>query len=521
MPEITINQALQAGLQHHQAGRLSDAAAAYQQILAHQPDHADALCLLGVVAGQTGQHNVALDLINRSIAGNPDNADAHYHLGNTFRNLSRPLEAIAAYQKSVLIRPDFAEAWCKLGVTQVDSSRLAPAIESFQRAIAIRPGLAALRITLGNALLEKGDLRDSIAAFEQAIALEPGNCAAYNNLGIALFECGQLEESAAAHRRAIAIKPDYADGHHSLSMLSLLLGDFTRGWEKFEWRETGSKRAATGGEDATRLWDGGDLTGRTIFIHPEQGLGDTLQFIRYIPLLAARGPKIMVGCPAPLRRLLRCINGVDRWLDQGEPIPPFDFRCPLMSLPLKFGTTLETVPDLGPYVKPDHADVLRWQNKLAADGGGFKVGLVWAGNPRHRRDRIRSMDLRTMAPLAQVPGVRFYSLQKGPAADQAKAPVPGMNLIDHTDELNDFADTAAMIANLDLVISVDTSMVHLAGAMAKTVWTLLPFAPDWRWLLGRDDSPWYPTMRLFRQQTRGNWDAVIGQVTDALVGITE
>jgi hypothetical protein len=258
------------------------------------------------------------------------------------------------------------------------------------------------------------------------------------------------------------------------------------------------------------------LEDRILLLHTEQGLGDAIQFIRYLPLVAQRGGRIIIECQAELQRLFQTMD--ERWqiVVRGQPLPAFDLHCPLLSLPRVFGTDLANVPNIVPYLHADAQDVRRWQHRLAGHSPNVKVGLAWAGSPTHKNDRNRSMKLATLAPLGQLSGVCLFSLQKGAAAAEAKTPPDGMKMIDWTDELYDFADTAALIANLDLVIAVDTAVVHLSGAMGKPVWTLLPFVPDWRWLLQREDSPWYPSMRLFRQPRIGDWDSVITRVVDAL-----
>jgi hypothetical protein len=269
-------------------------------------------------------------------------------------------------------------------------------------------------------------------------------------------------------------------------------------------------------EFAEPPWDGRPLEGRTLLLHAEQGFGDAIQFIRYLPLAAERGGRIIIECQAQLQRLFQINAGGSQIVASGQPMPDFDSHCPLLSLPWVFGTTLASVPDIVPYLRADAENVGSWRQRLAEHSQVVKVGLVWSGNPAHKNDRCRSMTLARLAPLAQTRGVRFFSLQKGEAATEARTPPPGMELIDWTEELTDFADTAALIAHLDLVIAVDTAVAHLAGAMGKPVWTLLPFVPDWRWLLEREDSPWYPSMRLFRQPFWGDWDSVIERVADEL-----
>jgi len=263
-------------------------------------------------------------------------------------------------------------------------------------------------------------------------------------------------------------------------------------------------------------WDGRALEGRTLLLHAEQGLGDAIQFIRYLPLMSQRGGRIIIECYAELQRLFQIMAGRCQIVACGQPLPAFDLHCPLLSLPRVFGTTLSNIPHVVPYLHPDAEEARKWHHRLLWQSRLVNVGLAWMGNPAHKNDRSRSIKLARLAPLGQVPGVRFFSLQKGEAAAETKTPPSGMELVDWTQELKDFADTAGLIANLDLVIAVDTAVVHLAGAMGKPVWTLLPFVPDWRWLLEREDSPWYPTMRLFRQNSWGDWDSVITRVVDAL-----
>lgn len=269
------------------------------------------------------------------------------------------------------------------------------------------------------------------------------------------------------------------------------------------------------------LWDGSDITGKTIFLHAEQGLGDTIQFVRYAPLLARRCASVIIESQKELKSLLQNVEGINRVLAYGESLPDCDVHCPLLSLPSIFDTALETIPGNIPYVTADPILIKKWRDKIQHDESTFKIGLVWAGNPQYKKDHYRSFSLSTFAPLSQLKGVTFYSLQKGEGAEQAKGHPGGVTLVDFMEEIHNFTDTAALIDNLDLVISVDTAVAHLTGAMGKPIWTLLPFAPDWRWMLTRDDSPWYPTMRLFRQSLPGDWDTVIGNIKKNLSELVE
>jgi tetratricopeptide (TPR) repeat protein len=335
------------------------------------------------------------------------------------------------------------------------------------------------------------------------------------NLGNTLLDKKQPKEAIAAFLRCIAINPTVPEAHYNYSLALLTLGDFQQGWEEYEYRLK-CKGLFLRRDFTQPQWDGSPLEARTILLYAEQGVGDALQFIRYLPLVEQRGGRIIVECQAELQRLFQTTAERCQIVADGQPLPAFDLHCSLLSLPRVFQTTLANLPQTVPYLQADAEETRKWQHRLADDSPIVKVGLAWAGNPDHKNDRNRSMKLARLAPLGQAPGVRFFSLQKGATAAQAKTPPPGMDLVDWTEELKDFADTAALIANLDLVIAVDTAVVHLAGAMGKPVWTLLPFVPDWRWLLEREDSPWYPTMRLFRQNSWGDWDSVITRVADAL-----
>ena len=469
-------------MQRHEAGRLHEAEQLYRQILAQQPEHAGAMQFLGVIANQVGRNDIAVGLIRRAIGLNPNVAEAYNNLGNALKDQGQLDEAIAA----------------------------------FRQALALNPNLPEAHNNLGSALKDQGQLDEAIAAYRQAIALRPTYADAHNNLGNALKDQGQLDEAVAAFRQAIALKPDYAEFHFNLSLSLLTSGDFQQGWEEHEWRWKCKEFPTPARNFPQPQWDGCPLEGRTLLLHTEQGHGDAVQFIRYLPLVEQRGGRIIIECQAELQRLIRPIAGRCQIVVSGQPLPIFDLHCPLLSLPRVFGTNLDNIPNNVPYLRADAEDAGRWQRRLADHSPLVKVGLGWAGSPAHRNDCNRSMKLATLAPLGQVPGARFFSLQKGEAAAETKTPPAGMELVDWTQELKDFADTAALIANLDLVIAVDTAVVHLAGAMGKPVWTLLPFVSDWRWLLERQDSPWYPSMRLFRQPRIGDWDGVITRVVEAL-----
>jgi hypothetical protein len=328
----------------------------------------------------------------------------------------------------------------------------------------------------------------------------------------------RYEEAQTQLAIALAGAPNNADVHWSMALAKLTLGDLAGAWPHYPWRAHVPSLGHQRQLDKSQ-WQGETLHGRTILLHVEQGMGDTLQFVRYAPLVADRGGRVLLLCDrAPLIRLLRSWPGrIERIIAADEPLPEFDVHCSLMSLPAIFQTTLATIPPMTPPLQADATLVATWGAKLDALAiSGLRVGIAWAGSPQHRNDRNRSVRLTELAPLAAAKDVTFFSLQKGDASAQGAAPPTGMRLIDLTADLADFADTAALLTHLDLVIAVDTSIVHLAGAMNQPVWVMMPFAPDWRWMLKREDSPWYPSMRLFRQSARGQWDDVIARIAGAL-----
>jgi tetratricopeptide (TPR) repeat protein len=535
-------------------GDIDAAVAAYRQAIALKPDHAAAYFNLGIALTDSGKIDQAIAAYGQAIALRPNYVEAISNLGNIFYSQGRSNEAVAAHRQAVALRPDRAAPLNNLANALQGIGQLDEAVAAYRRAIALEPDFPEPYSNLGNLLREMGKLDESIAVCRRAIALRPDYPEAHFNFSNALMEKGQLHESIAAGRQAMALRPDFPEAHRNLSLALLLEGDFRQGWEEYEWRSKCKDFRSRPWNFPQPQWDGSDLANRTILIHMEQGLGDAIQFARYVPLVAERGGKVIFACYPQLRRLLQGISGITTWLAPGEAIPPFDVHCPLLSLPRAFGTTLESIPAKVPYLSSEPTLSQSWQTRLAAVPSALKVGLVWAGNPSHKTDRNRSMKLADLAPVMRVSGVRFFSLQKGEAAMQAKTPPEGMELVDWTGELNDFADTAALIDNLDLVISVDTAVAHLAGAMGKPIWLMLPFAPDWRWMEAREgkaeggrrkvegedfdlsspapslfrlppsgfrlsSSPWYPTARLFRQPAAGDWERVIAEVADAFASL--
>jgi hypothetical protein len=394
------------------------------------------------------------------------------------------------------------------------------AIEALRKAVAVDANIPEAWSNLGNEFRNSLNFDQAIECYEKALKLRPNFADAQCNLGVALQETAPtLGPAIAAFEKAIAMDYNFATAHWNLGFSLLLLGDFQRGLAEYEWRwKTGT--VVIPRQIRRPQWNGEPLGGRRIFLHAEQGLGDTIHMARYIPVVAQRGGTVILECPAPLIPLLKNLRGLAEIIPAGERPPDFDLHCPLMSLPLISNTTLETIPGNVPYLEPDRQLAAGWSQRMPPDPNHPRIGLVWAGQPGNKNDRHRSIRLEQFAPLATAKNARFFSVQKGGASAQTRNPPPGLTIADYTADIQTFADTAAMLANLDLIITVDTSVAHVAGAIARPVWILIPFRPDWRWMLDRDDSPWYPTMRIFRQKTRGDWADVIDRVKEALLNFT-
>jgi len=547
---LDTSREIQMALQHHRAGRLQEAQAIYQHVLRVQPNQPDALHLLGVVEYQRANYVRATELIRQAIRINDAVAEYHCNLGNALKDQGRSEESISAYRRALAINPTFPAAHFNLGLALLEQGRPDEAIACQKRALALEPGYPDAHNALGIALKNQGRVDEAIAAHRRAIALRPGFAEAHNNLGIALqakgefdaavasyqkalalkadfpeaycnlglvnLDQGRVDDACVAFRRALTLKPNNASAHLNHALALLLQGEFAQGWKEYEWRlESARELKALKVRFRCRVWQGEDLAERKILLYSEQGLGDTLQFIRYAPRVAQRGGRVFVECQPELKRLLQSVTEIEAVIGRGEPHPDIDICCPLLSLPMVFGTTLDTIPADIPYLAAEPDLVAFWSDRLAS-AKGFKVGLVWGGRPTNRTDRRRSCALSDFVPFAKVAGIRLFSLQKGPAAKQVQSPPKGIDLIDWTGKIDDFADTAALVANLDLVISVDTAVAHLAGALGKPVWLLCRFDSEWRWLLNRDDSPWYPSMRIFRQRAPGNWAEVMDRVAAAL-----
>jgi predicted O-linked N-acetylglucosamine transferase (SPINDLY family) len=498
------------------SGRLVDAIAAFKTAIKLKPDFPVAISNLvaaylewGNALSAKGQTAEALEAFQQAVALKPDFIEALDKIGQCLQLLENLDGAIAAFQTIIRLKPDTFEAFNNLGIALQGRAQLDEAIACFRQAVRLKPDLAEAHNNLGNALRAKGQVDGAIVALREAVRLKPAFADAHSNLGVALTELGQLHEAIAAYRRAIELKSDFAQAHWNYALLLLMLGVFEEGWKEFEWGLR-VRRLRLGRDLPQPRWTGQDAPGKTILLVSDGRFGDAMHFIRYAPLVAERGATVLLECQTELAPLLNRVQGISAVFVRGEQLPEFHWQTPLLSLPLVFGTTMKTIPADVPYLSAPPDRIEQWAKRLAGDSS-FKVGLAWAGSAR--RD-ARSCPLETFAPLAAVPGVTFYGLQKGPEANQ---PVPpGLRLIQMGDELHDFADTAALVSNLDLVISVDTSVAHLTGGMGRPVWTLIPFNPGFQWLRDRADSPWYPTMRLFRQTTPGDWLDVVRRVAQHL-----
>ena len=502
---------LQLALIRHRQGKLVDAARLYEAVLQIDNGNFDALHLLGTLRTQQGRWDEAAGLLTDAVRQNPGSAEAHSNLGNALHEARRHEEAIASYSKAIALKPDFAEAHNNLGNTLNAVQRHEEAIANCRKALAIKADLAEAHYNIGIALYALDRHEEAVASYRSALAIKPEDVEAHNNLGLALNDLNRQGEAIALFQRALALKPDFAEAHWNRGLALLTIGDFKNGWEDYEWRWRAKVTAPM--QDFPRpLWLGAtDLRGKTVLLHADQGFGDTIQFVRYLPMVAARGARVVLQVRSRLKELMTNLVGVDLIVSRGDPLPAFDCHCPLSSLPRAFGTSLESIPAEIPYLRASADRVAKWKALLAGHARP-RIGLTWSGDQNNRKLRHRFIALARLLPLLSAPGVCFVSLQIDMPDEDARMLDDLPEIIHLGREQDNFADTAAAVSLLDLVISVDTSIVHLAGALGKPVWVLLPFTQDWRWLLEREDSPWYPSARLFRQPRMGDWDSVVERV---------
>lgn len=453
------------------------------------------------------------DAMKQALAEEPVNADNIYRVGICLNHMNHHQEALTCLLRYIELQPDDCEAYNLIGNIYAKTRQMDKAVNCLKQAVRINPAYAEAYNSLSGVYYQTNQLEMAEQVLLEAISIKPIFPVAYKNLGAIYVKMNRLKAAEQVLRQAIKLKPDYADAIFDLSIIELLTGRFKQGWKNYEYRLSNINRKQP---DIPR-WQGEDLCGRSILLYHEQGLGDTLQFIRYAWQVAALGAQTTVWVQTPLAQLSFQGNPAFT-LYTGTDLPPenFDFACPLLSLPLIFSTEAATIPQCGSYIATDKELAHKWHNKLKdiLTTGLLKVGIVWAGNPHHTDDHNRSIAFDIFKSLVDVPGVEWISLQVGPKAKEINC--SAAHIHDVSDLLTNFAETAALIANLDLIITVDTAVAHLAGAMGKDVWVLLSFIPDWRWMLDREDTPWYPTMRLFRQRERGNWAEVLTRVKAAL-----
>lgn len=534
------------GLLAQQAGEYQKSMQWMSESLTLKPDDDDAGTLNSLAKAYFDQSQIqpARRCYQRLAELLPQSAQAHLRLGTTLEWLGDWEAAAASYRRALALQPDSPDIYGCLGRLQCKQGAAGEAVESCRRALALAPHRREIHNLLGYALVNAGDYSAAVEVYRRALALKPVSAYTIYGLGYLLERQGDLASAAESYRLVLKLDPRLVDAHLHLGITHLLQGDvgiaeecfervrelapdnteartflgylhllqgnFPLGWSEHECRWSTPHFLRDRRKLPQPLWKGEPLEGSRILLHAEQGLGDTLQFVRYVPLVAARGGNVVLEVQSRLHRLLALTPGAGEVIRRGEVLPEVDWQCPLLSLPLAFATDLSSIPAQIPYVYPSPALVDAWRQRMAGDS--LRIGLVWGGSPAFPHERWRSIPLELLAPLTHLEGTTFYSLQMGPQAGQVKQVGDHVHIVDLQDEQQDLADTAAIVANLGLVISVDTSVAHLAGAMGKPVWVLLQKTPDWRWQLEREDNPWYPTARLFRQSTLGNWQDVVARV---------
>ena len=495
--------------------QLEAALTSYDRAIALKPDFAAAYNNRGNAQRALKQFEAALASYNQAIVLKPDDAVSHYNRGVALNDLNRLEAAVAAYNEVLALQPNYADAYNNRGNALRDLKQAEAALASYRQAITLKPDYAEAYYNCGVALRDIKQTEAALAAYDRAVALKPGYVDAHGNRGNALKDLQRFDEAEASYDRAIALKPDYSEAYWHKSLLKLLLGDYEQGWRLYEWRWQTASFINTQRSYKQPLWLGEQsLIGKTLLIYSEQGLGDTLQFCRYVPRLEALGAKVLLEAPRELFTLISTLKGNATLIEQGNELPDFDLHCPLMSLPLAFRTTVSTIPAAIPYLYSDTEKQAVRHKRLGAKTK-LRVGLAWSGSSLHKNDLNRSIPLALFASLLDLP-IEFHALQKEISPEDAAFLADATAIAPHQNELIDFSDTAALIAEMDLVISVDTSVAHLAGALATPVWLLLPFMPDFRWMLDRIDSPWYPTATLFRQPVIDDWASVLLAVAGEL-----
>jgi len=489
-----------------------EAIALYQQAIALQSDYANAHHNLGMALYRQAKPEAAIACYRQAVQLEPNHASAHNSLAVALYQQNKLDEAIEHYQQAIALHPGYVNAHDNLGIALKQQGKLEEAATHFQQAIAGNPSYANAYINLGNAMRELGRFNEAIAYCQESIRLQPNNADAYNTYGCVLVDLARFEDAIACFEDAVRLRPDFADAHLNMGIILLQIGEFRRGFEEYHWRW--KTKQCPDLRYTQALWTGENLQGKVILLTAEQGFGDTIQFARYAPMVAARGGEVIIACQKPLLRLLSTVPGVSRCVDRDKDNIDIHTHAPLLELPYILGTTTDTIPANVPYLSPPSQSTIQLE---VPPNTRLKIGIVWATNPSNSTSGKRSCSLSHFLSLLEVPGIALYSLQKEQPATDRDLLQNTPRLQDLQEQLTDFADTACAIAQLDLIITVDTAVAHLAGALGKPTWTLLPHIADWRWLTDRDDNPWYPTMRLFRQNQPADWDGVMQQVRQALI----
>jgi tetratricopeptide (TPR) repeat protein len=508
---------LALGAVFQKKGLLDEATTYYQRAIEIEPDFAEAYENLGDIFRGKQQLDEAITYYKKAIQYCPTSAETHCTLANIFKEKGLPDIATIYYRNALKNNPDYAEAYNNFGTILKDQHRLDEAITHYQKAVQINPNYGEAYVNLGIVFSEKGQFDEAIDCYQKAIEINPKTVLVYIKLSDAFWRKGQINEALIYGQKAIDLDGDNAFAHYNMAFFLFSVGDLRRGWQEFEWHWKTKAGIDCLQRYAQPLWTGTgfDTSGRTVLLHDQPrgsaGFGDTIQFIRYAPLIAKLGANVIFECKKELISLLRNVEGIHQVIALGGNLPAFDVHCFLLDLPFIFETSLYNIPSRIPYIPGNPNLILKWREKMH-NQDKFKIGLTWGEG-----HGAKCCSLETYSSIGLNDKVIFYSLQKGESAQQAKNPPRNMHFINLTGDIQDFSDTAALMENLDLIISVDTSVAHLAGALGKPVWTLLPFISCWRWMSNREDSPWYPTMRLFRQPSPGDWESVIAKVKDELL----
>ena len=493
--------------------RPDEALESCRRALVLDPKHFNALFNLGLALRALGHPEDALKSYDRALALDPKHVNTLSNRGNTLKDLNRPEEALESYDRALKLDPKHVGALSNRGITLTGLDRFEEALESYNRALKLNPKHVDVLFNRGNTLTCLDRFQEALDSYDRALVLAPKHAEAFSNQGAALSKLDRPEEALKSFDKALVLDSKHVDTNFNKSQILLLTGNFSEGWRGYNWRKEKKEFSLLKKMNPKTIWDGGNIKGKIIYVYPEQGLGDIIQFIRYAKLLKKSGATVIFSAPDNLYNLLSNYKEIDTLLKIGDTPSAFDCHAAIMDLPKLFNTTLDNIPSYKSYFQASDDLTSKWSERLGR-GNTLRLGIVYAGNPQHKNDRNRSIDPKLLKPLTRMKGVSVYSLQVG--RNETEADVFGGAVVSLGDELTDYEDTAAVIGQLDMVLTVDTSVAHLAGALGVPVWTLLPKNPDWRWLLDRDDSPWYPSMTLFRQKERGSWPEVIERIESEL-----